>query len=195
MTAGIYKIARVGSDECYVGQAVDIEQRWQLHRSMLRKNRHHSKRLQRVWNKHGPKVFLFVVLQTGFDPSDKATLTAAEQRWIDDLKPCYNTCKAGWSRAGLKHSAETRAKISKAITGRKLSPEQRADISRRQKGRVPPPLSSEHKSKLTFAGRRHTEESIKKFSASKRGKPLSEAHKAAISATKRRNLAQAGVGQ
>lgn len=184
VVTGIYCIRRKSTDECYVGQAVDMQQRWHLHRSMLNRGKHHSKRLQRCWAKYGANSFEFQILQAGMCPTDAPALMAAEQAWIDRLKPCYNTCAAGISRIGIPHTAEARQKISAAQRGRPKSPESIAKMAAFQKTRERGPLSPEHRAKLTFAGRTHSPESIRKFSASKTGKPLSEKHKAAISRTK-----------
>jgi len=94
--------------------------------------------------------------------------------------------KRGWikRRLGSIVSEETRAKIRIAMCGRIVSEETRAKLSAAKKGWKPPPLSPEHQAKLTFASHRHTAEAKEKVAASKRGKPLSPAHRAAISAAK-----------
>lgn len=183
--AGIYRISRVGSLDCYVGQAVDLEQRWYLHRSTLSRGKHHSRYLQRAWKKYGAEAFEFEILEL---VPNVAGLMQMEQLWMDRLSPRYNTCKAGWSRLGIKHSEETKARIAATLTGRKKSKEsiEKQIYTRKTNNKPRPPLSAEHKAKLTFAGRKHTKESIKKFSASKIGRPLSPEHRAAISATKRK---------
>ena len=57
--SGIYKIVNTVNGKKYVGSAVDIKRRWQAHKLRLRKNNHHSPKLQNAWNKHGESSFTF----------------------------------------------------------------------------------------------------------------------------------------
>lgn len=76
-------------------------------------------------------------------------------------------------------SAEARAKIAKANTGRKMSDEARAKMSAAWVGRV---ITPEWRAKLTAAqkGRPHSKEHVENQAAAQRGKKLSEEHKKAI---------------
>jgi group I intron endonuclease len=60
---GIYRILNLNTSKSYVGSAVDIKKRWSGHLLELRKNVHHSPKLQNSWNKHGKDAFRFEVLQ------------------------------------------------------------------------------------------------------------------------------------
>ncbi len=91
--------------------------------------------------------------------------------------------KKSASMMGKSHpcSAETRAKISVAKTGSKMSPEQGIKISAALKGKKKSP---EHVAKVAAAntGRRNTPETIARMSLSHRGTTVSEENKAKLSA-------------
>lgn len=162
---GIYTIRRLGSDECYVGQSVDIMNRWAVHLTCLRKNRHPSPHMQAVFNKNSIGCLVMGILAEGFDPADKMLLTLAEQEWMDKIRPCYNTVPAAGSMFGFRQSEETRAKHSKNMTGNqfakgkpgsrlgaKATPETCARISVSKKGkktRPRGPMSEETKRKIS----------------------------------------------
>lgn len=61
--SGIYMIKNKVTDKVYIGQAKDIENRWKEHVRSLNKNKHHSKKLQRAWNKNGCDNFEFKVVE------------------------------------------------------------------------------------------------------------------------------------
>ena len=142
---GIYAIYRVGTDDCYVGQSVNIRMRWNTHRQDFKKHRHASKHMQRIFDKHGEGVFEFRVLE-GCHIND---LVDREQFWVDQLKPKYNSCAVAGSCLGYKHSEETREKHRRHMIGNKNA--------------LGSPGSMKDK--------RHSHETIAKISASKTGKP------------------------
>jgi transposase len=63
--------------------------------------------MQRVWNKYGEEAFEFRVL-LHCDPKDAV---ANEQKFIDELKPVFNTLPFAGTTFGFKHSKETREKM------------------------------------------------------------------------------------
>lgn len=162
--AGIYKIQRVGSSGCYVGQSVNIAKRWRVHLTNLRRNKHHSPFLQNVFNKYGESALAFSTLELVQIPVDKAALIGAEQKWMDALQPSYNTCPAAGSIVGMKRepfSKDTLAKMSLAKIGRPLTPEHRANLSIAHKGKK--------QSSCTMLGRKHSEETRMKISKAVQG--------------------------
>lgn len=62
MTCGIYMIQNLVNFKIYIGQSVNIEDRWRQHRSELRGNDHDNKHLQRAWNKYKEDNFEFTVI-------------------------------------------------------------------------------------------------------------------------------------
>jgi hypothetical protein len=67
-------------------------------------------------------------------------------------KSSWNKCKSSWIK-GKTHTLETRAKLSAANMGHKVSPEQRAKQSAAMKGRKRAPHSLETRAKMSAAHR------------------------------------------
>jgi len=115
MTSGIYIIKNTSTGSCYVGSAVNVQQRWRTHRSALQNHKKSPPKLQRAWDKYGADAFSFGMLAV----CAKECLLREEQRWINALKPKYNTRATAESNLGVKWSAETNAK--KGRTKRELT--------------------------------------------------------------------------
>ena len=180
--SGIYRI-ELGNGHFYIGSAIDIDKRKRDHRNDLKRGIHPNRIVQHCWNKYG--VFEFTVLEECV----KDGLIVREQFYLDqhcDNPKNVNLVSIAGSNLGLKHSAETRAKISAAKKGHKHSAESRAKMSAAHKG---VPLSAEHRAKMSAArkGVPKWAEHCAKLSAAKKGVPLSAEHRAKISATIRRN--------
>jgi group I intron endonuclease len=179
--SGVYAIVHRESGKLYVGSAVDLKRRWREHRSRLCRNIHPSRRLQNAWNKHGENAFAFVVVR--FCPI--ANLIREEQRWIDETgstgRRGYNASPTAGSQLGMKHTAESRARIAAASRGRKQTPEHRAKVVAALNGRKHTP---EHRANIASARRgvKHSPETIAKISASKRGSEVTPEHRAKLSA-------------
>ena len=110
MRTGIYSITNTITNKIYVGSAVNIDLRWKEHLNDLRKNKHHSIKLQRAFVKYGEANFIFDVIML----CDKSELIVNEQTFIDKLesyKKGYNSCPIAGSRLGSKQSEETKNKI------------------------------------------------------------------------------------
>lgn len=113
---GIYKIENLYNGKVYIGQSVNIENRWQSHIHALEINEHSNKHLQNSWNKYGSSVFIFTVLEECTE--DK--LTEREQYWIDyyggiNSDKNYNNRDAG-NKGSL--SAETKEKLREINLGK-----------------------------------------------------------------------------
>jgi group I intron endonuclease len=96
MNSGIYYIGSIVDGKIYIGSAVNFRKRFQLHRSLFKRNKHHNKHLQSAWNKHGSANFIFEIIEN----TSKEELLKKEQFWIDILKPEYNFCKKAFSLLG-----------------------------------------------------------------------------------------------
>lgn len=147
---GVYAIRHIVSGKIYIGSAVNFKERWKRHRRDLGLGRHHSRHLQRAWDKYGPEAFLFEILET---ISDETNLIRVEQEYLDRIRPHdrrigYNISPTAGSTLGVRYSAEvaakftalrqnpspeTRAKLSKAMIGRKLPEKTRAKMSETRK--------------------------------------------------------------
>lgn len=81
--SGIYCIENIISGKRYVGQSINIYNRWTDHISLLNKRKHQNSHLQASWEKYSQEAFIFYVLEKCRieDLDDK------EQYWIEE----YNT--------------------------------------------------------------------------------------------------------
>lgn len=87
MNSGIYKIRNIVNDKIYVGSAKDFHVRWDRHLKSLRKNKHHNIRLQRSFNIHGEKSFIFEIIENVEYNKD---IQIREQYYIDTLNSKVN---------------------------------------------------------------------------------------------------------
>lgn len=131
--AGVYRITCKKSRRSYVGSSKNVAARWKRHGYELKAGKHHSRHLQRAWDKHGKEAFEFVVLEVVTDQP----LHEREQHYMDKLKPAFNnTPVAG---PPVVHSAASRAKISAAAKRTWACPERRRKQSERVKAAGAPP--------------------------------------------------------
>lgn len=157
MDTGVYLIENVANGRRYVGSAASLKKRWREHRRQLAEGRHHSRFLQRAWNKYGPLFFKFQVVAY----CDKANLLFYEQRLIDGLNPDYNVAKVAGSQLGYRHTDETRKKMSIARRrnpssprkGMKHSAESKAKISQNRKGKGNCGWTDERRRKISEANK------------------------------------------
>lgn len=165
MNTGIYQITNLQNGKAYIGSAVRFRKRWKEHLRQLTNGNHHSKVMQRAWNKYGEAAFEFKKLLV----CAKADLLWFEQRALDALKPAYNVCKVAGSVLGYRHTEEAKAAAAERATGnthrrgRKEPKEVGARISAGRKGKG--------------VGRVLSEETKAKIGAAQRGRTLSEARK------------------
>lgn len=135
--SGIYCIRNLRSGRVYVGSSQTIRRRWQQHRRELAAGTHHAIKLQRSWAKHGADAFGFFVLEA----VDVDRLIEREQHWIDALHAAdkrlgFNTSPTAGNCLGVRHTDETKAKLSAARAGVPKSAEHRKAIGDAQKGKV-----------------------------------------------------------
>lgn len=146
--SGIYQIRNLVNGKVYVGSAVDLKHRWQLHIQQLRENRHHSIKLQRAFNKYGEDNFIFEVIEL---IEDKSTLLQREQFFMNKFNVVnegYNICPIAGSSLGVKRSEECKRKIGAIHKGKIMSKEFREQVRQRFKGI---PLSEKHKQHIKEA--------------------------------------------
>jgi group I intron endonuclease len=109
---GVYAIINTITNKIYIGSTIrNFRKRFNHHKSDLNKGVHHSRHLQRSWDKHGGQGFLFVILEVVGDKNDVLT---REQHYLDLWRPEYNSAPIAGSAIGVKRTAETRGKMSKA---------------------------------------------------------------------------------
>lgn len=125
----IYTIEHVATGRKYVGSAANLNNRWAAHKCLLKQGKHHSKALQRAWNKYGSAAFAFVCIEELDNSTD---LLTREQYWIDtynSYKQGFNCCPSAYNTAGRKLSVDARKRIS--LARRKLTDEEEQQICQR----------------------------------------------------------------
>lgn len=176
MTMGIYEVVNTINDKKYIGSSVNIEKRFDWHRSALRNSFHWNPHLQRSWDKHGENMFQFRILIVCTNPN---ILLVTEQAFIDNWKPEYNMGSA----IGGPMPETTKQKIRlkqlgrlNSFYGKKHTEETKYKMRRWQQNR--PPLSKEARQKISIAnkgrpsklrGRILSEETKRKMSVAKMG--------------------------
>lgn len=156
MLGGVYTITSPSGKQ-YVGSAKVFYKRWSAHRRALEMGRHENKRLVAAFQKYGLEALRFERLLV-CSPEDRVFF---EQRAIDILKPSYNQQLFAQTPKGGKQSPETIEKRRLKMMGHPVSAETRAKLSLAQKGRK---LSEAHLAALR-TGRKHTAEARAKMSA------------------------------
>lgn len=90
-TTGIYKISNTKSSKCYIGQAIDIGDRWAQHvKCGLQVTISAPNKFYTALSKEGPENFTFEVLEV----CEKESLDTRESYWIDyfdSVNQGYNT--------------------------------------------------------------------------------------------------------
>lgn len=170
--SGVYTITCTANGRVYVGSSADIKTRFSYHLWQLRNGIHENRHLLNAWNKYGEAAFVFRMIEA---VPDHARLIEREQFWMDRISPGrtgFNIRHIADSNLGLKHSEETKRKMSEAQRGQKRGP-----------------ISEEHKRKLNDAwrGQKHSEETKLKISKAHRGRKHSE--------ESRRNMSAAHLGE
>ena len=172
--SAIYAIRNSASGKVYVGSAVRALSRWNQHRSLLNKGKHHSQHLQSSWGKHGQAAFEFLILEL---VPDVAMLIERENAHIarlcaTDPNRGYNLRKDAGSQLGMRHSEGAKKKMSAAHKGRVKTPEHQAAINASLVGRV---LSDEHRAKIAAnqTGRMASDETRRKMRESQAKRILS----------------------
>lgn len=142
MISGVYKIINTFNGQYYIGSSVNIRKRIIGHYCSLRKNRHHSRKLQNSYNKHGKMFFSHEVLEYCPEP----VLQEREQYYLDRMfnNKCLNILKDAYSCSGEKHpmygkthTEESRKKIREARSKQTIShsAETRLKMGKSRKGR------------------------------------------------------------
>ena len=160
MNSGVYEILNTLTGDSYIGSTSSFSTRWSKHRRSLIGGVHHSRYLQRAWDKYGHDAFSFRKLIVCSPVKDQLLLY--EQLCLDTLAPKYNSIKIAGSPRGFKHPPEFGAAISARQKGKIYPPEFGAAISARRKGK---PLTTTHKTNLSLShkGKRLTKEHREKI--------------------------------
>jgi group I intron endonuclease len=199
--SGIYEIVNLTNGKRYIGSAKSFARRWYMHRRELGIGKHHSRHLQRSWDRHGADAFAFRVLEL----CAVSDLIDREQEALDSLRPAYNISRVAGSTLGVKYTAQGRANVSAALKGKRIgiprspesvaktaaahrgmkrSSETKAKIAAQALGRKMPERSAEYRAKLSAAqkGRSKSPEHISALQEGRRRRVYTDEQRAAISA-------------
>jgi group I intron endonuclease len=140
----------------------------------------HCLRLRHAIQKHGREAFAIIQLASAPDAeAASATEVALIAQW-GTLSPAgFNLTTGG--EGAFERTEETKARMSKAITGRKLSPEVKAKISASHMGKQ---LTAEHRVKVGRPGVPQSPELRAKRAAAQIGRVMTAETRAKISAAK-----------
>ena len=88
--SGIYKITNTVTGDFYIGSSKDAKRRWREHKCQSRWNECQNNPMYQDMQKYGTDKFEFqIIAEVEVDK-----LKEAEQRFIETLKPTYNSCNA-----------------------------------------------------------------------------------------------------
>jgi group I intron endonuclease len=164
LNCGIYQIRNSVNGKRYIGSSKNIKRRFYLHKYGLARKNHHSKTLQRSWEKYGESAFEFKTLMV----CSEDNLFFYEQLILDGYKSFdpsngYNICSEVRGTHGIKWTDDQREKMIKAKTGKSIfknNPVAHANlVASKRRG-------SDH----PMFGRKHSQEAIQKISDSLRGR-------------------------
>lgn len=173
-TIGIYCIENVINNKKYIGQSIEIENRWCKHRSELKKGKHDNDYLQKSWNKYGGNNFKFYILEE----CNVKDLDDRERYYIDvyhalDENYGYNL-KTGGQDNNVVVSQDVKNKqresLKKFYANNPEAKKQKSISALNQWS------NTEIKKKICgknngMYGKHHTDETKNKISAAKKGKP------------------------
>ena len=111
--SGIYMITNKLTNDIYIGQSIDISNRFKHYFNLSYIKSKDSFRISRALIKYGYSNFSVTILEY----CEKSELLVREQYYFDKLNPQYNILKIAGSSLNSKHTEETKAKISKSLKG------------------------------------------------------------------------------
>jgi group I intron endonuclease len=130
---GIYKITSP-SKRTYIGQSIDIENRWIKYKNI--NNSKVQQKLYRSFIKYGIDNHIFEILEEC--PTDE--LDNTEIKWINHFKTNktgLNILEGGGnSRKGVKHTNETKQKMSDSHLGKQDTEQTKNKKSQSAKGKI-----------------------------------------------------------
>lgn len=127
--AGIYAIKNLINGKVYVGSSLNIRLRWTQHKQKLRRNQHHSSKLQKEWKCYGEQSFVFFVVEEMPGVRGKA-LVQREAQYIENYKSYeqgYNCTNQSLPYSSTYHEArkkENQAWVDEQVRLDSLFPEE-----------------------------------------------------------------------
>lgn len=113
LKSGIYCIENIKTNKKYIGQSIDIKERWKKHIYALKNKRHPNDYLQKAWDKYKEECFKFYVLEyCEIDELDAKEINYINLYNTTDRSCGYNL-KFGGQNGGSKYTDESREKMSR----------------------------------------------------------------------------------
>lgn len=108
--SGVYSITHTRTGKVYIGSAVNFANRFQVHRSRLKRGNHHSKKLQSAWDKYGPGEFIFAEILV----CSKTDVLVYEQIVIDYMRPFFNSARIAGNTLGVRLDSTQKKELKAA---------------------------------------------------------------------------------
>lgn len=169
--SGIYCIENMITNKKYIGQSVNIEDRWRRHKGELNNDSHCNDYLQKAWNKYGENNFNFYTLEhCSIDQLDEREIYYINYYNTIDRDYGYNLKSGGQSCP--VYSDEIRKKMSESTKKTYLNPERRKiqSINALKQWSNPEIKNKISGSNNGMYGRHHTDETKQKISECNKGK-------------------------
>lgn len=114
--SGVYRWVNKINGKCYVGSSTNLSNRlyWYFNLKVMLANEKVSL-IARALLKYGYSNFKLEILEY----CDPSKCIEREQYYLDLLKPEYNILLTAGSKLGIKHSLETKQRISESLLGNK----------------------------------------------------------------------------
>lgn len=155
----IYIIQNNKNLKIYVGQTINLRQRWSAHKSYAKSNKP-NQYIHIAMKKYGIENFSHQLLEE-YNSQNEAD--SAEEFWIEFFQSRNRLMGYNIKPGGMVStlSKDTKQKISKAHKGKKLSKAHIENISKALTGRK---FTEEHKNKISRLGSTQTTETREKIS-------------------------------
>lgn len=189
-TIGVYKISNNLSGRYYIGYSTNIERRFTVHRSKLKKNCHDNIFLQRAYNLDGEDKFEYNIIHICETEEEAKEI---ELKYLTDLSIRDKLYNLNYNNSGgdlLTYHPEKEAIREKIIqsykeTLSKMTPQERSEkygkfgekngmYGKTHTEEVKKKNSDIKKGNTNFKGRKHTEESKQKMSEIRKNKNTGE---------------------
>lgn len=173
---GIYLVTNKINGHQYVGQSIDIKRRWVEHKCPS--NIANDRTINKAYRKYGFDNFDYQVIEE----CSEEMLDEREKFWINKLHPVYNMNEGGVGNKGHHHSESTKKILSfksKTQWENSTEEEKAKRIANNLKGQPKGhkvSLETRDKLRLINLGKKHSEETKRKMSMSKKGKNDNKSH-------------------
>lgn len=170
--SGIYCIENIVTNKKYIGQSVNIKDRWYKHKNELKHGIHSNDYLQKSWNKYGETNFKFYILECcDCDKLDEREIYYIELHNTLNHDYGYNL-KSGGQNYGVRASEYVKEKISKSLKESYSENEKIKD--KRREDALAQWANPEIKAKILgknngMYGKTHSKEARKRISEAQKG--------------------------